>query len=58
MSDNENFAIINKLTVINEILRDIRDNQKSIPCINDDICICNRFDLIIDSIENLIKEFE
>lgn len=39
------------------ILRDIRDNQEEIPCLDEDNCICEEFDLIIDYIDILRNKF-
>ena len=50
--------VINKLTEMINSLRDLRDEQEEIACNKHESCICNRFDNIIDSLENLRTEFE
>ena len=39
-------------------MRIARDEQLDIVCETDDVCICNSFDTIIDSIEELKEVFE
>lgn len=51
--------VARELDIILNKLRDLRDEQDEIPCFfNEESCICNKFDQIIDLIEKLTKEFE
>jgi len=47
-----------KLDQISENLRNIRDEQNTIPCFHGHPCTCQKFDLIIDDVENLAKTFK
>lgn len=56
---------LNKQETIEELekvashLRYIRDYQRAIPCTDGNkYCMCNDFDLIVDSIDNLRTVFE
>jgi len=51
---------MNELTKIEQImddLRALRDNQVAIECTDHGSCVCNEFDLILDSLSELRSKF-
>lgn len=46
-----------KLACIQQLLREVRDDQTEIPCKNKNKCICNDFDSIIDNLDELKNRF-
>jgi hypothetical protein len=51
----EKHSLIDELKEIKDAVRELRDDQEAVPCLDENECICNAFDRVMDDIDDVIK---